>query len=501
MAGTFWSVIPPVISIILALITKEVYLSLFVGILSGALFYTGFDIIGSFEILSDIAGSKIAENINIIIFLILLGTLVALMSKSGASSSYGKWASERIKSKKGAMTASAVLGAMIFVDDYFNCLTVGTVMRPITDRFRISREKLAFIIDSTAAPVCILAPVSSWAAAVGSSLSEIGGNDSFSMFVKTIPFNFYAILTIITVILVISLDFDFSGMKRYDNKEDNIVNGNEKIDKKKKGKVFDLAVPIFLLIFYCLAAMLLTGGFFRGKSLFEAFGDCNSSLSLVLGSFAAVVSVFFLYVPRKVVSFKDFMNSLSEGFASMVPAIMILAFAWTLSGICGGQYMDTGGFIKSIISQNTTINIFLPLMFFITAAFLAFSTGTSWGTFGILIPIASSMLYSSDENLFIISVAAVLSGAVCGDHISPISDTTILASTGAGCDHINHVSSQLPYCIMSASGAAAGYITAGITRNGWVGLIMSVVILAVIFVLFYLKGSKRSYIEKSSRKK
>lgn len=494
MEATIWALVPPVIAIVLALITKEVYVSLLIGILSGALFYTNFHPLDALETTFTIMSEKVGGNTNIIIFLVLLGMIVALMSKSGASRAYGNWASRSIKSKRGALAATSGLGVLIFVDDYFNCLTVGTVMGPVTDRHRISRAKLAYIIDATAAPICIIAPISSWAAAVGSSLPEGCDIDGFSLFLQTIPYNLYALLTILMVVFLIVFNFDFGAMKRYNDTHQgdeeftaSAVNADE---KPRKGKVFDLIIPIAVLIVLCISAMLYTGGILNGANIIDAFANCNSSLSLVFGSFFTIIAIFFLYIPRKVITFKEFAESLTEGFKAMVPAILILTFAWTLSGICGESYLNAGGFVSNFVQETALATTILPAAFFLIALGLAFATGTSWGTFGILIPIAIAIFSGVETQLLILTVSAILAGAVCGDHISPISDTTILASTGANCNHIDHVSTQLPYALLVAACCFVGYVLAGFTQNGWLALIVGAVLLIAALLILYRHSKK-----------
>lgn len=494
MQETIWALAPPAVAIVLALLTKEVYVSLFIGIISGALFFTGFQVIPALETTFTVMGERVGNNMNIIIFLIFLGMIVALMTKSGASRAYGEWASKSIKSKRGALFATTGLGALIFVDDYFNCLTVGTVMRPVTDRYGITRAKLAYIIDATAAPVCIIAPISSWAAAVGSSLPEGSSIDGFNLFIQTIPFNYYAILTLIMVVFIIVMNFDFGAMKRAAAKEPAEVLPEEEEDSiarpKKHGRVYDLLVPILSLIGLCIFFMLYTGGIFEGAGIAGAFANCNSSLSLVLGSFFAVIVIFFLYIPRKIITFREFAGGLARGFKAMVPAILILSLAWTLSGICSEDYLNAGGFVSHLVSDNQLAHAILPPVFFLVALGLAFATGTSWGTFGILIPIAAAIFGDMGSQFLTITVAAVLAGAVCGDHVSPISDTTILASTGADCNHIEHVSTQLPYAMLVAICCLVSYVIAGITANGWLALGIGTAMLLIVLTSLYKKSKK-----------
>lgn len=494
MQGTIWSLIPPIVAITLALLTKEVYLSLLFGILSGCFLYTGFHPLHAVETLVEIMGSKIGANTNILLFLTLLGILVAFITRSGASKAYGEWISKIIKSKKGALLATTFLGMLIFVDDYFNCLTVGMVMRPVTDKYKVSRAKLAYIIDSTAAPVCIIAPISSWAAAVGSSLPSGSNVDGFSLFLRTIPFNYYAIFTLIFVFFIILKNIDFGTMKRYEEKvsregEDlpeeegeslNMIFGN--------GRVIDLVLPTAILILLCISAMLYTGGILDGVGIGIAFANCNSSLSLVLGSFFTLVFTFVFYFIKKVLNFESLCDCFIQGAKSMVPAIMILCLAWTLSGICSNDYLNIGGYVGGVVGGSALVGILLPCILFLVAVGLAFSTGTSWGTFGILIPIAIAVLGTADENMLAIAVASILAGAVCGDHISPISDTTILASAGAKCNHINHVSTQIPYSLCVAGCCIAAYLVSGMTKNGWLGLLIGLVCLVGVFAVVLYKN-------------
>ncbi len=496
MCGTIYSLIPPIVSIALALITKEVYLSLLIGIMSGAFLFTGPNPLHAVETMIAIMGEKIGGNVNILLFLAFLGIVVALITKSGASKAYGEWASHAIRTKKGALFATMFLGMLIFVDDYFNCLTVGTVMRPVTDKHKITRAKLAYIIDATAAPICIIAPVSSWAAAVGSSLPEDSTIDGFSLFLQTIPFNLYAWLTILFMLFIIWTARDFAAMGesiRANSKK--FVIPKEYADAEQKsadmelghGKIIDLILPLLVLIAACVYGMLYTGGIHEGKTIAEAFANCDSAKSLVLGSFIAFVFTGVLYLPRRIITFNAFCDSFGWGFKAMTPAIFILCLAWTLSGICSKDYLNLGGFVGAIVSAHASIIMFLPPIFFLVAAGLAFATGTSWGTFGILIPIAIAVLGMNDPSMLVVCVAAVLSGAVCGDHASPISDTTILASAGAQCHHIDHVSTQLPYVGVVATCSFFGYIVDGLTENGWLGLLTGIICLAIAMVIIRVK--------------
>lgn len=493
MSATIWSILPPIIAIVLALITKEVYMSLMLGILAGALLFAGGNPVTAVETTFGIMSDKIGGNAYILIFLVLLGILVALITKSGASKAYGNWAIRSIKSKRGALLATTCLGVLIFVDDYFNCLTVGTVMRPVTDKYKITRAKLAYIIDATAAPVCIIAPISSWAAAVGSSLPENSGIDGFSLFIRTIPFNLYALLTIVFMLFIIFWKKDFGKMASYEKKLNGRLDALEGSEEEMKivghGKVLDLILPIVVLIIACIGSMLYTGGFFSGESIVDAFANCSSAQSLAIGSFFALIFTFLLYLPRKVINFREFCDSFVQGFKAMTSAIMILCLAWTLSGICSADYLNIGGYVSSIVSGSAMVGMLLPAVFFLIALGLAFATGTSWGTFGILIPI-SIAIFGVDSSMLVVSVAAILSGAVCGDHISPISDTTILASAGAQCQHIDHVSTQIPYALTVAACCLVGFLVAGIAQNGWAGLAVGLIALAVVLFFVNLKFGK-----------
>lgn len=490
MVGTIWTLLPPILAIALALITKEVYLSLLAGICLGALFYAQFNVANAISVTVDVMSGKVGGNICILIFLVLLGMLVALLSKSGASRAYGNWASKNIKSKRGALAATSGLGILIFVDDYFNCLTVGTIMSPITDKHNISRAKLAYIIDATAAPVCIIAPVSSWAAAVSSSLPEGSGLDGFSLFIKAIPFNYYALLTILMVFMLIILNFDFGKMKKYEEKYGSNITAKEEAhtyEKQGNGKVYDLLVPIALLIVFCIGSMLYTGGILDGTSVIDSFANCDASFSLVIGSFFTIIAVALLYLPRKIISFKEFASSLTEGFQSMVPAILILTFAWTLSGICGSDYLCIGDFVSGVVSSSNISLALIPAIFFLVALGLAFATGTSWGTFSILLPIVFAIFDNSVGMILLTAMAAVMAGAVCGDHVSPISDTTILSSTGASCNHIDHVNTQMPYAMLVAGVSFVCYLVSGVTENGYIGLVVGVIALPLILLLIKKK--------------
>ncbi len=496
--GTLWAMVPPVLAIGLALITKEVYSSLFLGILSGALIYSNFNPVGALNKTFGVISGSLGDgwNIGILIFLVILGIMVSVINRAGGSSAFGKWAAKKIKGRSGASFFTFLLGAVIFVDDYFNCLTVGSVMRPVTDGHNISRAKLAYLIDATAAPICIIAPISSWAAAVSSVAAE---GEGLSLFIKSIPYNFYALLTIAMVIIVSFAKLDYGPMKLH---EDNAAKGdlftvaarpysaNEETEASERGRVIDLLLPVVVLIIACVIGMVYTGGFFDGETFINAFANCDASLGLVLGSFCALAFTFVYYLIRRVVSFKKFMQSVVDGFKAMVPAILILTFAWSLSGISQelGSKVLVAEFIRG---TGSVFQNFLPVIIFIIGCGMSFATGTSWGTFGILLPIVTSIFASGE--LMIISVSACLAGAVCGDHCSPISDTTIMASTGAQCDHLTHVSTQLPYALTVAGVTAVSYIIAGFVQNVWIALPVAVVLLVgTLFAIKFIQGKKKA---------
>ena len=498
MEYSILSILPPLITMILALLTKEVYVSLTIGILSGTLIFVGGNPFQAIVTMFTIMGNKIGSNVNILMFLVILGILVAAISKSGATHAYAEWARSKINGEKSALALTSFLGFLIFIDDYFNCLTVGAVMRPVTDKFKIARTKLAYIIDATAAPICIIAPVSSWAAAVGSSLPENSKIDGFALFLHTIPYNLYAWLTIVFIIFIILTGNDFATMKESikANKMDFRIPDEYKYNVKAEekitgnGKIIDLVLPLMVLIFSCIYSMLHTGGIFEGKSIAESFADCDSSQSLVIGSFISLIFTSVLYIPRKIINLSSFCECFRQGFKAMLPAIFILCLSWTLSGVCSDSYLRLGAFVGSIVNQNSSLLIFLPFLLFIFAGALAFSTGTSWGTFGILIPIAIEILnkasYGVQPEMLAICVAAILSGSVSGDHASPISDTTILASVSAQCDHLDHVATQLPYVIIVSAACVLGFFVAGISQSGYVGLGAGLMcILWLLFILFY----------------
>ena len=492
--GTVWSILPPIIAIVLALITKEVYSSLLVGIAVGALMVGGFNPWASFNALFDIMKSSM--NLNILIFDILLGMIIVLMTKSGGSAAYGKWAGEKIKSKKASLLATMGLGVLIFVDDYFNCLTVGSVMRPVTDRYKVSRAKLAYIIDATAAPICIIAPISSWAAAVNSYVPEDAGITGFQMFLRTIPYNLYALLTLFMVFYIIVRGFDFGLMKKHEINAENgdlFTTGKEEFDTikqedgNKNGKVMDLVLPVAMLIVSAVGAMIYTGYLDGATDVITAFSSCDAETSLIFATFVTILFTGILYLPRKVITFKGFMESLPEGFKLMVPAVTVLVFAWSLKGV--GDALGIASYVEGIVGANASASVVIPAVMFAVAIFLAFSTGTSWGTFAILVPIVVAMFESgANMEMMIISVSAVLAGAVCGDHISPISDTTVMSSAGAQSNHINHVSTQMQYAIPVAVVCVIGYLIAGVVQNWMVALGASLVILVAVLEVIRKKA-------------
>lgn len=496
--GTWWSLVPPLLAIILALITKEVYSSLFLGVAVGALMYTGFHPWNAFVAFFDIM--KNSMNLNILIFDVLLGMIIVLMAKSGGSAAYGKWAGNKIKSKKSASLATMGLGVLIFVDDYFNCLTVGSVMRPVTDRYKVSRAKLAYIIDATAAPVCIIAPISSWAAAVNSYVPEDAGITGFQLFLRTIPYNLYALLTLAMVLYIILTGFDFGLMKKHEDnaeKGDLFTSGAEEFEQIKqeeteaKGHVMDLILPVAVLIISAVGAMIYTGFLGGATDIVTAFAGCDAETSLIFATMITVLFMLVLYLPRKVVTFKGFMDSFVEGFKLMIPAVAILIFAWSLKGV--GDALGIASFVEGVVGSHASASVIVPAIMFAIAVFLSFSTGTSWGTFAILVPIVVA-LFSSGNNLemMIISVSAVLAGAVCGDHVSPISDTTVMSSAGAQSNHMNHVSTQMQYAAVVAAVCLVGYIIAGIVRVWWIVLGISLVLLLVVLTVMKNFGKQKT---------
>ncbi len=493
------SVLPPLIAITLALISKEVYSSLFLGVLSGMCVYcfsTGGDILQAVTYVFDMIAIKIGENGYMIIFLVLLGSLVVVVTRSGGSGAYGQWAGKRIKKAVSAKLATALLGLLIFVDDGFNCLTVGTVMRPITDKCKISREKLAYLLDATAAPVCIIAPISSWAVAVASEVEDAGGLNAF---VKTIPYNLYAVLTIVMVFFLSITDFDFGPMKKAEQDSRKEEAQTAVTDRTvKKGAVPDLILPILTLIVTAILGMAYVGGYFDGRPFTEAIGE-NPTAGLTLGTFAALAVAMVLYIPRKLMSLREFMAGVIDGIKTMIPALTILILAWALGGVCR-EMIGTGIFVSNFVSAAELSFRFLPAIVFIVAAFLSFSMGTAWGTFGILLPIVSMLCAGSDgASVLIPSLGATLAGSVYGDHCSPLSDTTILASTGAQCDHLRHVETQLPYATLVAAVCAVGYVVAGFVRNPWITVAVSVALLLIVFVVL-LFWQKRKNADTMSRK-
>ena len=500
--GTVWSLMPPIIAIGLALITKEVYISLFVGIASGAFLQVGGfgHPVAAVETIFGTILAKLGDawNIGILIFLVILGVIVILMNKAGGSKAYGDWARKAIKTRRGAQLATFILGVVIFVDDYFNCLTVGSVMRPVTDGHKISRAKLAYLIDATAAPVCIIAPISSWAAAVS---GMVEGANGLVLFIRAIPYNYYALLTLLMIIVISILNIDYGPMKTHEDNaqyHDDLyttpdrpyADANDE-PTSSRGRVADLILPVIVLIICCIIGLMYTGGFFGGGvSIVDAFANSDASVGLMLGSFVAILFAFIYFLSRRVLSFRQFADSLPEGFKAMVPAILILTFAWSISGITSN--LGAAEFVANAVHDSAAgFQMFLPAIIFLIGCGLSFATGTSWGTFGILIPIVVEV-FPNDSEILIIAIAACLGGAVMGDHISPISDTTIMASTGAQCNHINHVATQIPYAITVTVVAFISYILAGFIQNVAINLIIASALMVVVLLVIRKVSSSKT---------
>jgi Na+/H+ antiporter NhaC len=491
--NTVWALTPPIMAISLALITKEVYSSLFLGILSGALLNAEFDPVGGLEQLFPKGIMTVLAdkwNVGILVFLVVLGTMVQLMNRAGGSEAFGSWASKRIKSRAGAQLSTMLLGCLIFIDDYFNCLTVGSVMRPVTDRHKISRAKLAYLIDSTAAPICIIAPISSWAAAVA---GFVKGANGISIFVQSIPFNFYALLTLLMMVFIILLKLDYGPMLQYEKQaqgdgllpaDDGVQTDAESLKQKKGGHVSDLVIPVVFLVVGCVIGMIYTGGFFSGKSFIDAFAASNASVGLVMGSSVALVITIAYYLVRQSLTFAECMECLPEGFRQMVPAMLILTFAWTLKSMTDS--LGAATFVAALVEHSAAgLMGFLPAIIFLVAVGLAFASGTSWGTFGILIPIVVSCFQEVDPQLMIISISACMAGAVCGDHCSPISDTTIMSSAGAQCKHLDHVTTQLPYALTAATVSFFTFLVAGFTKSALLSLAFGIVALLLLLLFIH----------------
>ena len=499
-ANTFWALVPPIIAIVLALLTKEVYSSLFIGIVSGALLLKNFNPLNSLNRVFTtgfVSSVTDAYNDGILVFLVLLGMMVALMNKAGGSAAFGRWAQKHIRSRVGAQLATILLGVLIFIDDYFNCLTVGSVMRPVTDKHRISRAKLAYLIDATAAPVCIIAPISSWAAAVAAFADDGVG---LKLFINAIPFNFYAILTIVMMIGLVLIKKDYGPMRRFETnaiRNNDLFSGknpyanadSEETEDNGKGRLLYLLLPVIVLVVSCTLGMLYTGGILEGADFITAFSNSDASIGLMLGSFIAILFTVIYYLIARAMSFKDIMECLPTGFKAMVPAILILIFAWTLKDITIELGAKT--YVHDLVVNSAgTFQNFLPAIIFAIACFLSFATGTSWGTFGMLIPIVQSV-FSMDNPLSIVCISACMAGAVCGDHCSPISDTTIMSSAGAQCDHVNHVNTQLPYAMTCAGVSFIAYIIAGFVPNAWFALPCGIcLMLATLFGIRFFNKSE-----------
>ncbi|HJA08547.1 MAG TPA: Na+/H+ antiporter NhaC family protein [Candidatus Mailhella merdigallinarum] len=492
------SILPPVIAITLALLTKEVLSSLLIGILSGTIIYAlnvpGVSLlVGPIEIAFNVMVDKI--DMNIIIFCSLLGALVYVISMAGGTAAYGKWAASKIKSRRSALLSTSALGAFVFIDDYFNCLTVGTVMKPVTDAHGVSRAKLAYIIDATAAPICIIAPISSWAAAVGSNLKATGAFDSdFAAFVSTIPYNFYALLSLIMIVVVSLTRFDFGPMRAAEKRAEqgdlgalsSPVVDTLDADRTRRGGILDMLLPIASLIVFSVLGLLYSGGYWGEDEAYHtlaaAFGNTTAAQALVWGSCGALIVALLLFVPRGLVSFRGFMDGVVEGMKTMLTANIILVLAWTISGVCR-DLLQTPQFVESIVAGGQASGALLPAIVFVVAGFLSFSTGTAWGTFGILIPIVVPVAQAIDPNLLVVTLSATLAGSVFGDHCSPISDTTILSSAGAGCNHVEHVSTQLPYALVVAGACFAGYTVAGVSGGSLVlSLGTAIAVLAALII-------------------
>jgi len=502
MEPTFWALVPPIVAIVISLLTKEVNLSLALGLFVGAGIYASFHPFDTVSTAFEVLSSRVYGNMGVLIFIILLGMIVHLMNMSGATQKYARWASMKLQTRRQSLLATVLFGMVIFVDDYFNCMTVGTIMRPITDRNRISREKLAYIIDSTAAPICMIAPVSSWAAAVSSSLPEDSSINGFQLFMQSIPANFYCLLAIALIFGTIALNVDFGKMREYElkaqTKDTTIPEDDVQLyvntGKEPKGNVLDLILPVVGIIVFSIIAMLYTGGFFSGGiSIADAFANCDAITGLAVGSFYTIIFIAILYLPRKIVTPKEYLDGLVEGFKKMVPATLILTLAWSISGICGSDYLNAGGYVGYLVESSSFSLNLMPVIFFIVSVLLAFATGTSWGTFGILLPIAVNVFGDQLGTLLIMTTAATLSGSVCGDHLSPISDTTILSSTGAGCNHYNHFTTQLQYGLLAAIVSAIGFLVGGLTENIVLGLAVGfALLLAWLFIVKFVFAKRDS---------
>ena len=496
--GTIWALLPPIIAIGLALITKEVYSSLFVGIVTGGLLYSKFSFLGTMDaVIGDGLISAVSDTAGIFVFLVELGILVALVNKAGGSAAFGKWAAKHIKTRVGAMLATFVLGVLIFIDDYFNCLTVGSVMRPVADSHKISRAKLAYIIDATAAPVCMIAPISSWAAAVSAYAEDGKGLD---LFISAIPYNFYSLLTLVFVVAIAFMGFDYGSMAMHEyraKEKGDLFSGKQteevEVDANPKGRVIDLILPVLILVVVCVFALVYNGGVLDGTSFIDAFANTDATVGLPWGGLIALVVSIAYLILRKVITFKESMEAIPKGFIAMVPAILILTFATALknmTGLLGAKY-----FVADLMTGAAAgLANFLPAIIFVVACILAFATGTSWGTFGILIPIVTYLYAGTpDAELMVISMSACLAGAVCGDHCSPISDTTIMSSAGAQCDHINHVSTQLPYAITVAAISFVTYIIAGFVQSWYIVLPIGVVLTIGTLVVLKIATKNKKY--------
>ncbi len=498
MESSIISILPPILAILISLITKEVNLSLGIGLFVGAAIYCSFQPVNTITTAFDVLGARAYANMGVIIFVIFLGMIIVLMAKSNATAKYAQWANKKLKTRKQGLLATLFLGLIIFVDDYFSCLTVGTIMKPIVDNNKtMSKEKLAFLIDALAAPICMIAPLSSWSAAVSSSLPPESPINGFQLFVRSIPSNFYSLFCIAFIVMTIILNVDFGKMKESEDEANSsnysTINSKGLTDEMLSGKdghgtIMDLLLPVIAIVVFSILAMLYTGEFFTsGVTLVDAFANCDAVTGLVLGTFSTLLFMAILYLPRKVITTKAFLDSLVDGFKYMVPSILILCLAWALGGICGADYLNVGGFVADMVNKYNFSFEIVPAVFFVVAVVLAFSTGTSWGTFAILLPIAIAVFQNEISTLTILTTGAVLGGSVCGDHLSPISDTTILSSTASGCDHYKHFSTQLPYGIFIALVCFVSFVISGLMNNVYVGLILGVAVMLAILVVLKVR--------------
>lgn len=493
MSETAWSILPPIITIVLALLTKEVHFALIIGIFSGALIFSKFNILMAIDTMFTVIADSISTNIFILMFVVMLGTLVVLVNVSGAVKAYGAWGAKAIKTPKSSLLITAILGSAVFVDYYFNCLTVGALMRPITDKFNITRVKLAYILDATAAFICTIMPISSWAAALSMSLPANSPVNSFSLFLDTIPFNFYAFLAFFFMVFSVSTGRDFFTMAEYQREHGKEIGPAKsfllyEIVSNGNGKIIDIIIPLSTMIISCLLSMLYTGGILDGNSVTQALIHAQLPRSLAMGGAAGVTMAFIIYIPRKIVDFKTFCEAMPHGFRIMAPMLLIFALAWSLSGICGAKYLNIGAYISHLMQYNSHMTAFLPAIFFILSLCLSFSIGTFWGTLSIIVPMVIHSL-GIDSSLFVVSIAAVISGSVAGDHMSLVSTITIAASIGAQCEHMDHMRTQIPYALALSACALLGYLASGITASGWFGMLTAAISFLIMLVFIYHKST------------